>query len=78
MSDLEKHQEQALSVGLGDGKPANKHVERSVMLAGLPDPDAGKTDEERAAIVSWLLPPNDFLPPFNLSPTTQIVLSHIQ
>ena len=29
--------------------------ERAQMLAGLPDPDAGKTDEERREIVRYLL-----------------------
>lgn len=42
----------------GDIRTAGGHArgtieyERAQLLASLPDPDAGKTDEERAAIVS--------------------------
>lgn len=41
------------AASLSEGKPgANAlHVERSELLANLPDPDEGKTPEERAAIV---------------------------
>jgi hypothetical protein len=52
MSDVKKNIEEMVDVEAS--KPINQHVERSMMLADLPDPDAGKTDEERAAIVCHL------------------------
>ncbi|KAK8086257.1 major facilitator superfamily domain-containing protein [Apiospora phragmitis] len=41
------------AASLSEGKPAANalHVERAALLANLPDPDADKTPEERAAIV---------------------------
>lgn len=52
MADVKKTMEEMVDVEAS--KPINQHVERSIMLADLPDPDAGKTDEERAAIVGHL------------------------
>lgn len=52
MADVKKNMEEMVDVEAS--KPINQHVERSIMLADLPDPDAGKTDEERAAIVCHL------------------------
>lgn len=45
------------AASLSEGKPAANalHVERAELLANLPDPDADKTPEERAVIVSELL-----------------------
>ncbi|RSL55222.1 hypothetical protein CEP54_009479 [Fusarium duplospermum] len=50
--------------GLSDEKPTGVHHERIQLLANLPDPDAGKSDEERAEIDRklmwkvdlWLIP----------------------
>lgn len=39
-------------VSSGGHEKGTIEYERSQLLAGLPDPDAGKSDEERAAIVS--------------------------
>lgn len=39
-----------------DEKPTGVHHERIQLLANLPDPDAGKSDEERAEIVLTLHP----------------------
>lgn len=50
--------------GLGDEKPTGVHHERIQLLANLPDPDAGKSDEERAEIVRITLPPR-FIPSVN-------------
>lgn len=50
------------SIELGaDEKPTGVHHERIQLLANLPDPDAGKSDEERAEIVRLALPPR-FIP----------------
>lgn len=37
-----------------DEKPVDSQLEQAQMLADLPDPDAGKSAEERAAIVRML------------------------
>ena len=37
-------------------KPVEVHVERSESLHELPDPDAGKTEEERREIVRFRVP----------------------
>lgn len=34
-------------------KMSDIELERAELLANLPDPDAGKNDEERRQIVSW-------------------------
>lgn len=49
MSDLKRTVEERIDVEAS--KPINHHVECTLLLADLPDPDAGKTDEERAEIV---------------------------
>lgn len=43
---------------ISDEKPVGAQLEQAQMLADLPDPDAGKSDEERAAIVR-VLPTNE-------------------
>lgn len=42
-----------------DEKPIDSQLEQAEMLADLPDPDAGKSAEERAAIVRVLPSPVD-------------------
>jgi hypothetical protein len=49
--ELSEKQDLEKRVSLQDEKPSKSHVELACMLADLPDPDAGKSDEERAAIV---------------------------
>jgi len=54
-ADLEKVD---LETSSGDGKADSSgiiNIERARLLANLPDPDAGKSEEERREIVSWLI-----------------------
>ncbi|KAK8129403.1 major facilitator superfamily transporter [Apiospora kogelbergensis] len=46
------------AASISEGKPGVNalHVERAELLANLPDPDADKTPEERAAIVREPIP----------------------
>ena len=55
IADLEQHLKTELADSSEDGKPVDKHFERTLLLADLPNPDAGKTDEELAAIVCLFL-----------------------
>ncbi|WDK10202.1 major facilitator superfamily transporter [Colletotrichum graminicola] len=50
----EKH-DQEVNESLADEKPIDSQLEQAQALADLPDPDAGKTLEERAAIDKKLM-----------------------
>lgn len=57
---VEDRRVEELSV-IGDSKPIGIHHERAQMLADLRDPDEGKSDEERASIVTYPLFINHFI-----------------
>lgn len=58
---VEDRRVEELSV-IGDSKPIGIHHERAQMLADLRDPDEGKSDEERASIVTYPLVHQPFCP----------------
>jgi hypothetical protein len=49
--DIEKSEVDVGRSSSDESKPTAIDHERAELLANLPDPDAGKTDEEKAAIV---------------------------